>query len=181
MLAERALAGRDLSRTGLTYLFERTTGDDPFRRDPRRGTAGAVLVRDRQDGERGLERAIAPPAARAWRADGWGTVDPRAPRRRDRRAGGRARRHAFESSGRFEGRPGFRASSAFDSTPRPWIGSWLDGRTAWLRVARAAPRDGARAAARAARARPCGGRRSVRLVADGARIAGAWRSPRTGG
>jgi len=39
---------------------------------------------------------------------------------------------AFDSSGRFEGRPGFRASSAFDSSPRPWIGSWLDGRTAWI-------------------------------------------------
>ncbi len=35
VLAERALAGRDLSRTGLSYVFERTTGDDPFRRDPR--------------------------------------------------------------------------------------------------------------------------------------------------
>jgi arabinofuranan 3-O-arabinosyltransferase len=140
VLAEKALAGRNLSRTGLTYLFERTAGDDPFRRDPRRGSAGAVLVRDRQDGERGLERVIAPPAARDWAADGWGTVDARA---RDSAidalagAGGAAGGSGggaatFESSGRFEGRPGFRASSAFDSSPRPWIGSWLDGRTAWL-------------------------------------------------
>jgi len=132
VLAERALADRDLARTGLTYLFERTTGDDPFRRDPRRGTAGATLVRDRQDGERGLERTIAPPAARAWQADGWGTVDPRAPDSRlDALAGARGGR--FDSSGRFHGRPGFRASSAFDGGARPWIGSWLDGRTAWLR------------------------------------------------
>ncbi|HZB76944.1 MAG TPA: alpha-(1-_3)-arabinofuranosyltransferase family protein, partial [Solirubrobacteraceae bacterium] len=130
VLAERALAGRDLDGTGLTYLFERTAGDDPFRRDPRRGTAGAVLVRDRQDGERGIERAIAPPAARAWRADGWGTVDARAEDSAiDALVGGPV---GFESSGRFEGRPGFRASSAFDSSPRPWIGSWLDGRTAWI-------------------------------------------------
>ena len=42
MLAERALAAATCARTGLTYLFERTTGDDPFRRDPRRGTAGAA-------------------------------------------------------------------------------------------------------------------------------------------
>ena len=90
-----------------------------------------MLVRDRQDGERGLERVIAPPAARAWRADGWGTVDARAPDSAiDALAG--ARGATFESSGRFEGRPGFRASSAFDGSPRPWIGSWLDGRTAWL-------------------------------------------------
>jgi hypothetical protein len=132
VLAELALAGRDLAATGLTYLFERTTGDDPFRRDPRRGTSGAVLVRDRQDGERGLERQIAPPAARAWEADGWGTVDPRAPDSAlDGLAGGSAAAK-FDSSGRFQGRPGFRASSAFDGRSRPWIGSWLDGRTAWI-------------------------------------------------
>ena len=132
VLAERALTGRDLSATGLTYLFERTAGDDPFRRDPRRGTAGAVLVRDRQDGEHGLERAIAPPAARAWEADGWGTVDPHASDSAIDELVGARGGATFDSSGRFEGRPGFRASSAFDSSPRPWIGSWLDGRTAWL-------------------------------------------------
>jgi arabinofuranan 3-O-arabinosyltransferase len=130
VLAEHALAGRDLDATGLTYLFERTTGDDPFRRDPRRGTAGAELVRDRQDGERGLARVVAPPAARAWQADGWGTVDARAKDSAiDELVGGP---NGFESSGRFEGRPGFRASSAFDGAPTAWIGSWLDGRTAWL-------------------------------------------------
>src|SRR5215211_6920485 len=79
VLAERALAGRDARRVGLTYLFERTTGDDPFRRDPRRGSASQVLVRDRQDAERGLERIFAPPAARAWALDGWATTDPQAP------------------------------------------------------------------------------------------------------
>jgi len=167
VLAERALAGRDLGSTGLSYLFERTTGDDPFRRDPRRGTAGATLVRDRLDGERGLERTFSPPAAREWRADGWGTVAADAPdsaidaltgvaERRPRRpepdevdarasaagadpparrvegSSSTGRGLRFDSSGRFQGRPGFRASSAFDGTPRPWIGSWLDGRTAWL-------------------------------------------------
>ena len=79
VLAERALAGQDLSRTELSYLFERTTGDDPFRRDPRRGSAGAGLVRDRLDGERGLERVFSPPAARSWGADGWATIAPDAP------------------------------------------------------------------------------------------------------
>ncbi len=132
VLAERALAGRDLDATGLTYLFERTTGDDPFRRHPKRGTAGAVLVRDRQDGERGIERRIAPPAAREWEADGWGTVDARAPDSAVDELAGTRGGATFESSGRFEGRPGLRASRAFDGTPRPWIGSWLDGRTAWL-------------------------------------------------
>ncbi len=128
--AERALAGRDLAGTSLSYVFERTTGDDPFRRDPRRGSAGAGLVRDRQDGETGLQRLIAPPAARAWRADGWATIAAGAPDSAiDRLAGARGR---FESSGRFEGRPGARASSAFDGTPRAWIGSFEPGRPAWI-------------------------------------------------
>jgi arabinofuranan 3-O-arabinosyltransferase len=130
VLAERALAGHDLSATGLSYVFERTTGDDPFRRDPRRGSAGAGLVRDRLDGETGLERLIALPAARRWSADGWATIASDAPDSEiDRLAGVRGR---FASSGRFEGRPGARASSAFDGTPRAWIGSFEPGRPAWI-------------------------------------------------
>src|SRR5204863_4650294 len=34
VLAERALTGADLSHTPLSYLFERTTADDPLRRSP---------------------------------------------------------------------------------------------------------------------------------------------------
>jgi hypothetical protein len=132
VLAERALAGRDASTTGLTYLFQRTAGDDPFRRDPRRGTAGAELVRDRQDGERGLARIVSPPAARTWALDGWGSVAADAADSALDRAAGLRGSERFDSSGRFEGRAAFRASSAFDGTARPWIGSWLDGREAWL-------------------------------------------------
>ena len=77
VLAERALAGG--TDAGLTYLFQRTTGDDPFRRDPRRGSASAMLPRDRGDGETGLERIFSPPAARTWELDGWATVAPDAP------------------------------------------------------------------------------------------------------
>jgi hypothetical protein len=132
VLAERALAGEDLSRTALSYVFERTAGDDPFRRDGAVGTAGAGLVRDRGDGERGLERLIAPPAARRWTADGWATTATRTPDSElDRLAGVRSRAR-FESSGRFEGRPGVRASSAFDGTPRAWIGTFERGRPTWI-------------------------------------------------
>jgi hypothetical protein len=112
------------------YTFQRTTGDDPFRRDPSHGTASAVLVRDRGDAERGLERIIAPPAPREWAFDGWVTTVPDAPDASiDALVGVKG---TFNSSGRFQGRPGSRASSAFDGTPRPWIGSWQDGRHAWL-------------------------------------------------
>jgi arabinofuranan 3-O-arabinosyltransferase len=144
-LAEKALAGRDLRTTGLTYLFQRTTGDDPFRRDPRRGTANADLVRDRLDGETGIERIIHPPETRRWLVDGWATVAPDA---RDsaiddiaglRDPAGGVIQSRMDSSGRFQGRAGFRASSAFDGTSAPWIGSWLDGRTAWLTWTTPAP------------------------------------------
>jgi arabinofuranan 3-O-arabinosyltransferase len=128
VLAERALAGRDLARTGLSYVFERTAADDPFRPDAAIGTPGAGLVRDRHDAERGLERRFAPPAARDWTADGWATATGD-DSELDRLAGVDGR---FESSGRFEGRPGARASSAFDGTPRAWIGSYEPGRPAWI-------------------------------------------------
>ena len=34
VITARALAGTDLQRDSLSYVFERATGDDPFRRDP---------------------------------------------------------------------------------------------------------------------------------------------------
>ncbi len=130
VVAERALAGRDLSGTGLTYLFQRTTGDDPFSRDRWHGPATAGLVRDRSDGETGLERVFSPPAARDWKVDGWVNVAADAPDSAlDRLVGVDG---TFDSSARFQGRPAWRASSAFDGTPVPWIGSWMEGHKTWL-------------------------------------------------
>jgi hypothetical protein len=120
-LAEQALPND--TQAGLTYLFQRTTGDDPFRRTHARGSAGAALVRDRLDGETGLARVFSPPAARSWTVDGWVTPGSFAA----------LLEPAFSSSGLFESRPAYRASSAFDGTGQPWIAPWLDGRTAWLR------------------------------------------------
>ena len=79
LLVEHALHGADLRRAGLTYLFDRTTGDDPLRPHVVTGARSRGLVRDQQDGERGWARAIAPPAARAWRADAWVSVAPETP------------------------------------------------------------------------------------------------------
>ena len=122
VLAERALAGADVSGKSLTYVFQRTTGDDPFRRESEHGSASAALVRDRGDGERGLTRVFSPPAARTWEVDGWASVpndvvDPAI----DRLAGVRGE---FFGSSRFQGRPAFRASSAFDGTSQPWVAQW---------------------------------------------------------
>ena len=176
-LAERALP-RD-TRAGLTYLFQRTTGDDPFRRTHERGSAGAALVRDRLDGETRHHPRVQP--ARGAHVDA-------------RRLGehGRARRprHSMRSpaSRRRSTRPGpSRAarptapSSAFDGTAQPWIGSWLDGRTAWLSwTTRARPRPltTLRLHAGARRPAPDAGparttRRRVAVAADGTRAAPA--------
>lgn len=145
VLAERALAGSDLRRSPLTYLFERTTGDRPFRRGSSLGAEPRGLIRDPNrlewlrvrdpgDPERLIDRVFSPPAARSWDADAWVSVSPEAPDSElDRLAGYRGRARA-DSSGRFQGRPAFRASSAFDGSPaRPWIGRLASGRAPWLR------------------------------------------------
>ena len=161
-----------------TYLFERTAGDDPFRRDPRRGTAGAELVRDRQDGERGLERrsrrpprAAGPPTAGDGRAAGATT--------RDRRAGGR-RVGRLRVLGPVRGAAGVPGVERVRLLATP-VDRLLARRAHRLaRVDGAAARDGAGAAARAARARPCGARRWCGSPRTAAEPAGRGRARRPG-
>ncbi|MGZ8634198.1 MAG: alpha-(1-_3)-arabinofuranosyltransferase domain-containing protein, partial [Solirubrobacteraceae bacterium] len=141
LLVEHALHGADLRRAGLTYLFDRTTGDDPLRPHVVTGARSRGLGRDQQDGERGWARAIAPPAARAWRADAWVSVAPETPDHvLDAWTGGTGAT-AFDGSSRFEGLGRNRASSAFDGGPRrAWIAGWIRSRGAWLQWRTRAPR-----------------------------------------
>ena len=141
MLVEHALHGADLRRAGLTYLFDRTTGDDPLHPRVVTGARSRGLVRDQQDGERGWARAIAPPAARAWRADAWVSVAPETPDHvLDAWTGGGGTT-TFDGSSRFEGLGRNRASSAFDGDPRrAWIAGWIRSRGAWLQWRTRAPR-----------------------------------------
>jgi arabinofuranan 3-O-arabinosyltransferase len=134
---EDTVRGSDLRRSSLTYLFERTTGASPFRRGLPIGDPQARQTRDRGDAEAQIARRIAPPAGRPFTADAWVTVAPTAPDARiDDVAGTSGGR--FSSSGRFEGRPGRRASRAFDGDGgTAWIAPW-DGEGAW--VAWTAPR-----------------------------------------
>ena len=113
----------------LTYVFQRTTGDDPFRRDPWHGASSSVLVRDRGDAERGLERVVlAAGRAHVGASTGGSTAAADAPDAAlDALVGAPAAR--FNSSARFQGRPGFRASSAFDGTPQA-VDRLLAGRAA---------------------------------------------------
>jgi hypothetical protein len=143
VLAESALSGQNLSGTGLTYLFSRTTGDDPFERGSTpqpiltgrrydKAQSEPYYVRGASDGETGLDRIFSPPAARSWRADGWVTVAPTAPDHAIDRLAGYRGKGVFDSSSRFEGRPGFRASGAFDGGPRSWVGGFSPARPAGI-------------------------------------------------
>ncbi|MEA2364144.1 MAG: arabinofuranan 3-O-arabinosyltransferase [Thermoleophilaceae bacterium] len=125
VLSAQALGGRDLRRVALTYLFERTTADDPFRRDRQTGSPLLELAKNRADAEDQIDRVVFAPAARSYELSAW--VQPAVDARDstlDRIAGLRGPA-AFDSSGRFHNLPIHRASSAFDADPRTaWLGIW---------------------------------------------------------
>lgn len=137
VVSARALAGRDLERVALSYVFQRNTGDRPGKRDRHTGSPLLELLPNREDSEKQIDRTVFAPAARSYRLDAWvrPSVDARDPEL-DRLAGLRGE-GVFDSSSRFQNQPRYRASSAFDgdastawvsiwappSAPLPWI-SW---------------------------------------------------------
>ena len=114
------------SRVGLTYLFERTTADAPFRRDRQTGSPLLELAKNRTDAEDQIDRVVFAPAARSYEAERLGApggrrarLDARPPRRAARRGRASTRRAASTTCRRH------RASSAFDADPdTAWIGIW---------------------------------------------------------
>ena len=132
-VAEAALGARELRRAQLTYLFERTTGDDPYRRNLVHGPWSALHVRDRGDPERTMRRVFQLAAPRSFAAEAWVSVSPRAPDHAlDRLMGYRGRLRATSSS-RFLGRPAWRASRALDGDRgTAWLGGYVRGQPAWL-------------------------------------------------
>jgi hypothetical protein len=142
VITARALAGRDLSRVDLSYVFERTTADGTFQRDRQTGSPLIELARNRADPERQIDRLVFAPAARSYSVDAWAHPAVDAPDSAlDRMAGVNADA-AFESSGRFHNQPRYRASSAFDATPRTaWIGIWARPSSAypWISFTSARP------------------------------------------
>jgi arabinofuranan 3-O-arabinosyltransferase len=138
---EDALHGTDLSHNALTYILDRTTADGPEVQQKVVGERGAGEERDAQDPERALRRVIAPPAARSYAVDGWGSVAADAPDAVFAALDGDRRDAAFASSSRFEGRGRYRASGAFDDGGgRSWVGQWVPGHAAWLSWTAARPR-----------------------------------------
>ena len=138
-VAELALAGAPPP----TYVFTRVTGDRPFRRglpDGRPDPAAVVtegldaaFLRNPGDPEQALRRVISPPVPARYGVDGWASAHPAVEDSALDELAGRRGAPYMDSSGRFEGVPGRRASSAFDgAADTAWIGDWSHGRTPWI-------------------------------------------------
>ena len=126
VVTARALAGRDLRRAALTYLFERTTADAPFERDRETGSPLLELPSNREDPERQIDRVVFAPEPRSYAVDAWVQPAIDAPDSALDRLVGVRGPAAFDSSGRFHNQARYRASSAFDARPRAaWIGLWV--------------------------------------------------------
>jgi arabinofuranan 3-O-arabinosyltransferase len=140
VLAEQALRGANLGKTPLEYVFDRFTADRPGQRGPLAGAAQEGLARDARDPEPQLARTIEPPAARRWTVQGWVHVDAKAPDDALDRLAGVSGPGSATSSSRFDNRPGYRASSAFDANPATaWVGQWIPGQPAFLQWATLRP------------------------------------------
>jgi len=133
--ATQALTGFDLGSNALTYLFERTTGDDPYQRDLAAGQPSARDVDRPGDAEQTMQRVFDLPATRSFTASAWVEPFSQTPDDvLDRLAGYHGPVRATSSS-RFDGEPQWRASMALDGDPRTaWIGDWVAGTPAWLQV-----------------------------------------------
>jgi hypothetical protein len=121
----RDLAGADLRHDSLTYLFERTTGDDPFRRNPFGVDTLLDDPQDRGDAEAQIERIVFAPTARSYTADAWVYPAVGTPDSTLDRLVGYDGPETFDSSSRFQDQPAYRASSAFErGSSSGWIGVW---------------------------------------------------------
>ncbi len=140
---ERATAEVDTTATAVSYLFTRATGDLPFRRQPVSDPDAAAvpdehsveppLIREAADAERDIERAIEPPVGRVYDVEAWVSAAADAPDPALDRLAGFSGPERFTSSSRYEGRPGVRASKAFDGDhATAWVGRAVAGSEAWL-------------------------------------------------
>ncbi|MGP0048932.1 MAG: alpha-(1-_3)-arabinofuranosyltransferase family protein [Solirubrobacteraceae bacterium] len=135
--AARAASGwHGLDSVALTYLFQRTTGDDPFARDLAVTQPSARDVDQPGDAEQTMRRSFDLPAARRFAVSAWVQPFSQTPDDvLDRLAGYRGPVRATSSS-RFDGEPRWRASSALTGAPgAAWIGDWDPAAgPAWLQI-----------------------------------------------
>ncbi|MFL5885712.1 MAG: alpha-(1-_3)-arabinofuranosyltransferase family protein [Thermoleophilaceae bacterium] len=134
-----AAAGQDLSRSPIELLLERSTADFPYRAGDNVQNPQGNDPLEMTDAEPGIERTLTLPQGRTFGIDGWASVAPSAPDHLIDRVAGLDPRWTFDSSSRFEGVAGRRASSAFDgSRATSWIADLPLGQHPWLRMS--APR-----------------------------------------
>ena len=141
----------DLSHDPIDIIVRRETSDFPFR--PR--AASRELQSEDEttmaDPERSIDRLGTLPVGRTFAISGWATASPGAPDHRLDELAGTTSGWRLDSSGRFEGVPGQRASSAFDGDPatawaapqdadhpRPWLG-WVTPATISVAALRLRP------------------------------------------
>jgi arabinofuranan 3-O-arabinosyltransferase len=118
-----SLRGADLSRNEIEVALSRTTADFPYRAGANVGEPEDRSLVAMVDAEDGLERELSLPAVRTFALSGWASVGPRAADDAIDRLAGLSPGWRFTSSGRFEGVPGRRASSAFDGDRgTAWVG-----------------------------------------------------------
>ncbi len=128
VMVARALSGTNLTRNSITWVFERTTGDDPFKRNPYGTNTLLDNAQDRGDAEQYIDRLVFAPATRSYSARAWvypaiGTSDSAL----DRLVGLRSA-DTFDSSSRFQDQPVYRASSAFATAGGTgWVGVYRPG------------------------------------------------------
>jgi arabinofuranan 3-O-arabinosyltransferase len=140
VVVARDLAGTDLTHDSLTYVFERSTGDNPFQRNPYGTNTLLDRPTDRADAEQQIQRIVFAPAARTYAPSAWVHPAVDAPDSTLDRLAGYGGGDRFDSSSRFDDKPSYRASSAFTgaagsaarpgwiafdrggAAPAPWIG-----------------------------------------------------------
>ncbi len=128
VVAARALASQDLSHDSLSWVFERTTGDDPFKRNPYGTTTVLDSPLDRGDAEQYIDRLVFAPATRSYTARAWVYPAVDTPDSALDRLVGVRSADSFNSSSRFQDQPAYRASSAFTrARDSGWVGVYRPG------------------------------------------------------
>jgi arabinofuranan 3-O-arabinosyltransferase len=128
-------AGFDLSHTPMSIVLQRVTADRPYQAGGEVESAQAGNALDDVDAEPGIARQVTLPQRRTFGVGGWSSIRPTTPDDRIDRLVGMPRGWRFLSSGRFEGTPIRRASSAFDGDlATGWIGNYVRNQFAWISV-----------------------------------------------
>lgn len=122
--------GLNLSHDELAILLARTTADSPYREQTAPGELQTLSVVHAADAEPDIRRLVTLPAARRFTLSGWANVRATAPDPLLDRLAHLPSGWRFSSSGRFEGLPINRASSAFDGQlGTAWVAHDVAGRT----------------------------------------------------